>query len=101
MQSQIGAVTGSWKNPVDHAHRTWDYFIAAYTFFAVAVCWTLEMNASLEWQYVLGKIALVSLLVMHLGEKKRLENPSGRCCCFCHMGRTFCVDLGEWGHLLV
>jgi hypothetical protein len=70
MQSQIGAVTGSWKNPVDHAHRTWDYFIAAYTFFAVAVCWTLEMNASLEWQYVLGKIALVSLLVMHLGEKR-------------------------------
>jgi hypothetical protein len=61
MQSQIGSVTGSLKNPVDHAHRTRDYFIAAYTFFAVAVCLTLEIIASLERQYVLGEIALVSL----------------------------------------
>jgi hypothetical protein len=55
---------------VAHPHRTRDYVIAAYTFFAVAVCLTLEINASLERQYVLGGIAFVSLLVMLLGEKK-------------------------------
>jgi hypothetical protein len=55
---------------VAHPHRTRDYVIAAYTFFAVAVCLTLEINASLERQYVLGGIAFVSLLVMLLGEKR-------------------------------
>lgn len=55
---------------VAHPHRTRDYVIAAYTFFAVAVCLTLEIDASLGRQYVLGGIALVSLLVMLLGEKR-------------------------------
>jgi len=55
---------------VAHPHRTRDYVIAAYTFFAVAVCLTLEIDASLERQYVLGGIAFVSLLVMLLGEKR-------------------------------
>lgn len=55
---------------VAHPHRTRDYVIAAYTFLAVAVCLTLEVNASLGRQYVLGGIAFVSLLVMLLGEKK-------------------------------
>jgi hypothetical protein len=55
---------------VAHPHRTRDYVIAAYTFFAVAVCLTFEVNASLERQYILGGIAFVSLLVMLLGEKR-------------------------------
>ncbi|HKP00963.1 MAG TPA: hypothetical protein VJU02_04970 [Nitrospiraceae bacterium] len=55
---------------VAHPHRTRDYVIAAYTFFAVAICLTLEVNASLERQYILGGIAFVSLLVMLLGEKR-------------------------------
>ena len=55
---------------VAHPHRTRDYVIAAYTFFAVAVCLTFEVNASLGRQYILGGIALVSLLVMLLGEKR-------------------------------
>jgi hypothetical protein len=55
---------------VAHPHRTRDYVIAVYTFFAVAVCLTLEIDASLERQYVLGGIAFVSLLVMLLGEKR-------------------------------
>jgi len=58
------------ESNVAHPHRTRDYVIAAYTFFAVAVCLTLEVNASLERQYVLGGIAFVSLLVMLLGEKR-------------------------------
>ena len=55
---------------VAHPHRSRDYVIAAYTFFAVAICLTLEVNASLERQYVLGGIAFVSLLVMLLGEQR-------------------------------
>jgi hypothetical protein len=55
---------------VAHPHRTRDYVIAAYTFFAVAICLTFEVNASLERQYILGGIAFVSLLVMLLGEKR-------------------------------
>ena len=55
---------------VAHPHRTRDYVIAAYTFFAVAVCLTFEVDASLERQYILGGIAFVSLLVMLLGEKR-------------------------------
>ncbi|MGH7182122.1 MAG: hypothetical protein ACREJN_09110 [Nitrospiraceae bacterium] len=54
---------------VAHPHRIRDYVIAAYTFFAVAVCLTFEVDASLERQYILGGIAFVSLLVMLLGEK--------------------------------
>ena len=55
---------------VEHPHRIRDYVIAAYTFLAVAICLTFEVNASLERQYVLGGIAFVSLLVMLLGEKR-------------------------------
>ena len=55
---------------VAHPHRTRDYIIAGYTFFAVAVCLTLEFNASLERQYILGGIAFTSLLMMLLGESK-------------------------------
>jgi hypothetical protein len=55
---------------VAHPHRLRDYVIAGYTFFAVAVCLTLEIDASLERQYILGGIAFVSLLVMLLGEER-------------------------------
>jgi hypothetical protein len=46
---------------VAHAHRTRDYVIAAFTFFSVVVCLSLEVNASFERQYILGGIAFVSL----------------------------------------
>lgn len=55
---------------VAHAHSTRDYMIAAFTFFSVAVCLTLEVNASVERQYILGGIAFVSLILMLLGENK-------------------------------
>ena len=55
---------------VAHAHRTRDYVIAAFTFFSVVVCLTLEVNASLERQYILGGIAFVSLITMLLGENR-------------------------------
>ena len=55
---------------VAHAHRTRDYVIAAFTFFSVVVCLTLELNASLERQYILGGIAFVSLIMMLLGENR-------------------------------
>jgi hypothetical protein len=52
-----------------HPHRTRDYVIAAYTFFAVAFCMFCEVSTSVERQYALGAIAFVSLLVMLVGEK--------------------------------
>ncbi|HKO29662.1 MAG TPA: hypothetical protein VJU54_00865 [Nitrospiraceae bacterium] len=55
---------------VAHPHRTRDYVIAAFTFFSVVVCLTLEVNASLERQYILGGIAFVALIMMLLGENR-------------------------------
>jgi len=55
---------------VAHPHRTRDYVIAGFTFFSVVVCLTLEVNASLERQYILGAIAFVALIMMLLGENR-------------------------------
>ena len=56
-----------------YAHRKRDYIIAAFTFFCVAVCMSCEVSASLARQYALGGIALVSLIVMLLGESREVR----------------------------
>ena len=56
-----------------YAHRKRDYIIAAFTFFCVAVCMSCEVSGSLERQYGLGAIALVSLIVMLLGESREVR----------------------------
>lgn len=56
-----------------YAHRKRDYIIAAFTFFCVAVCMICEVSGSLERQYGLGAIALVSLIVMLLGESREVR----------------------------
>jgi hypothetical protein len=56
-----------------YAHRKRDYIIAAFTFFCVAVCMFFEVSGSLERQYALGGIALVSLIVMLLGESREVR----------------------------
>ena len=56
-----------------YAHRKRDYIIAAFTFVCVAVCMTCEVSGSLERQYALGGIALVSLIVMLLGESREVR----------------------------
>jgi len=56
-----------------YAHRKRDYVIAAFTFFCVAICMTFEVSGSLGRQYALGGIALVSLIVMLLGESREVR----------------------------
>ena len=51
-----------------YAHRKRDYIIAAFTFLCVAACMSFEVSGSVARQYALGCIALVSLIVMLLGE---------------------------------
>jgi len=54
-------------------HRKRDYVIAAFTFFCVAICMIFEVSGSLGRQYALGGIALVSLIVMLLGESREVR----------------------------
>ncbi len=54
-------------------HNKRDYVIAAYTFSCVAICMLCEVSASLERQYALGTIALLSLITMLLGETKEVR----------------------------
>lgn len=55
---------------VDYAHRKRDYYIAAFTFFCVAVCLISDANASLEKQNALGVCAWVFLIGWLLGEDR-------------------------------
>jgi len=55
---------------VAYAHRTRDYFIAAFTFFCVAVSMSIEASGSVEKQYALGVIAVVFLIGLLLGENR-------------------------------
>ncbi len=56
-----------------YAHRKRDYVIAAFTFFCVAICMSFEVSGSVGRQYALGVIALVSLIVMLLGESREVR----------------------------
>jgi hypothetical protein len=58
---------------VAHSHRKRDYVIAAFTFFCVAVCMIFEVSGSVERQYALGVIALVSLIGFLLGENREVR----------------------------
>lgn len=55
---------------VDYAHRKRDYYIAAFTFFCVAVCLMSDANASLEKQNALGVCGWVFLTGWLLGENR-------------------------------
>jgi hypothetical protein len=56
-----------------YTHNKRDYVIAAYTFACVAICMLCEVSASLERQYALGTIALLSLITMLLGETREVR----------------------------
>jgi len=58
---------------VDYAHRKRDYFIAAFTFFCVAVCLTTDASASLEKQNALGVCGWVFLIGLLLGENREIR----------------------------
>ncbi|MEF3073483.1 hypothetical protein V2P20_00440 [Methylobacter sp. Wu1] len=56
-----------------YAHKKRDYFIAAFTFFCVAVCLTADANAALEKQNALGVCGWVFLTGLLLGENKEVR----------------------------
>jgi hypothetical protein len=58
---------------IAYAHRKRDYFIAAFTFFCVAVCLISDANAPLEKQNALGVTGWVFLLGLLLGENREVK----------------------------
>jgi hypothetical protein len=58
---------------VAYPHRKRDYFIAAFTFFCVAVCLQVDANATLEKQNALGVCAWVFLTGLLLGENREIR----------------------------
>ncbi|MGJ0490162.1 hypothetical protein [Methylobacter sp.] len=56
-----------------YAHKKRDYFIAAFTFFCVAVCLMTDANATLEKQNALGVCGWVFLTGLLLGENKEVR----------------------------
>ena len=56
-----------------HPHNYRDYYIAAFTFFCVAVCLITDADASLEKQNALGVSGWVFLIGWLLGENKEIR----------------------------
>jgi len=57
----------------DYLHKKRDYFIAAFTFFCVAVCLISDANADLAKQNALGVCGWVFLVGLLLGESKNVR----------------------------
>ncbi len=58
---------------VEYPHKKRDYFIAAFTFFCVAICLISDANASLEKQNALGVSGWVFLIGLLLGENREVR----------------------------
>ena len=58
---------------VAYAHRKRDYFIAAFTFFCVAICLISDANAGIEKQNALGVSGWVFLIGLLLGENREVR----------------------------
>jgi hypothetical protein len=58
---------------VAYVHRKRDYFIAAFTFFCVAICLVSDANAGIEKQNALGVSGWVFLIGLLLGENREVR----------------------------
>jgi len=58
---------------VAYAHRKRDYFIAAFTFFCVAICLISDANAGIAKQNALGVSGWVFLIGLLLGENREVR----------------------------
>ncbi|MDD1606529.1 MAG: hypothetical protein LUP96_07525, partial [Methylococcaceae bacterium] len=56
-----------------YTHKRRDYFIAAFTFFCVAVCLISDANGSLAKQYALGACGWIFLICLLHGENKEVR----------------------------
>lgn len=71
------------------SHRTRDYFIAAFTFFCVAVCLLSDSNAALAKQNALGVCGWVFLIGLLLGECKYVRMQVMIAVAFATIGEHF------------
>lgn len=74
---------------VAYSHRKRDYFIAAFTFFCVAVCLLSDANGSLEKQNALGVCAWVFLTGLLLGENREIRTQVVIAIMFATIGEHF------------
>jgi hypothetical protein len=72
-----------------YAHRKRDYFIAAFTFFCVAVCLMTDADATLEKQNALGVCGWVFLTGLLLGENKEVRTQVIIAIIFATIGEHF------------
>lgn len=74
---------------VVYIHRRRDYFIAAFTFFCVAVSLVIDAHASLAIQNLLGVIAWIFLIGLLLGENKEIRIQVAIAVAFATAGEHF------------
>jgi hypothetical protein len=74
---------------VPYHHQKRDYFIAAFTFFCVAVCLLSDANATIEKQNALGVCGWVFLLGLLLGEPIEVRAQVSIAVIFATIGEHF------------
>ncbi len=72
-----------------YPHKNRDYFIAAFTFFCVAVCLLSDASGSLGKQYALGVCGWLFLLCLLYGENKEVRMQVGIAIAFATIGEHF------------
>ncbi|MDP2904276.1 MAG: hypothetical protein Q8N96_14415 [Methylovulum sp.] len=72
-----------------YPHKNRDYFIAAFTFFCVAVCLFSDANASIEKQQALGICGWLFLTCLLSGENKEVRMQVGIAIIFATIGEHF------------
>ncbi len=75
--------------PGAYIHRKRDYFIAAFTFFCVAVSLVIDAYASLLIQNVLGVIAWIFLIALLIGENREIRMQVAIAVAFATAGEHF------------
>ncbi len=77
-------------NPaISHPHNRRDYFIAAFTFFCVAICLVSDAHAPIEKQNALGVCGWVFLFGLLLGETVETRIQVGVAVIFATIGEHF------------
>jgi hypothetical protein len=74
---------------VPYSHQKRDYFIAAFTFFCVAICLLSDSDATIEKQNALGVCGWVFLLGLLLGESAEIRVQVAIAVIFATIGEHF------------
>lgn len=77
------------KTNTFYPHKKRDYFIAAFTFFCVAVCLIADADGTLAKQYFLGICAWIFLVCLLHGENKEVRTQVGIAIAFATVGEHF------------